>query len=182
MSPKNRHLGTIAQLCRAIASQIRHLSTIGKKLVNQQYLFHMSSQYGKLGPLAAEIGPVVWGTPANFNGFRVFLASLLQRRRSTEANQTLHDVWPSPALLHYIHVYIFESSYAVTEFYEVQNARYVQVLRSAILAALLHGTSAAGVSQTAALSRGRHLYSGGRPSRWASAHILVLSIIYSYLA
>jgi len=30
------------------------------------------------GPLAAEIGPVVWGTPANFNGFRV-LAALLHR-------------------------------------------------------------------------------------------------------
>ena len=28
------------------------------------------------GPLAAEIGPVVWGTPANFNGFRVFAALL----------------------------------------------------------------------------------------------------------
>jgi len=28
------------------------------------------------GPLAAEIGPVVWGTPANFNGFRI-LAALL---------------------------------------------------------------------------------------------------------
>jgi len=28
------------------------------------------------GPLAAETGPVVWGTPANFNGFRV-LAALL---------------------------------------------------------------------------------------------------------
>jgi len=28
------------------------------------------------GLLAAEIGPVVWGTPANFNGFRV-LAVLL---------------------------------------------------------------------------------------------------------
>jgi len=28
------------------------------------------------GLLAAEIGPVVWGTPANFNGFRV-LAALL---------------------------------------------------------------------------------------------------------
>jgi len=25
------------------------------------------------GPLAAEIDPVVWGTPANFNGFRVFI-------------------------------------------------------------------------------------------------------------
>jgi len=28
------------------------------------------------GPLAAEIDPVVWGTPANFQGFRV-LAALL---------------------------------------------------------------------------------------------------------
>jgi len=28
------------------------------------------------GPLAAEIGLPVWGTPANFNGFRV-LAALL---------------------------------------------------------------------------------------------------------
>jgi len=32
-----------------------------------------------VGPLAAEIGPVVWGTPANFNGFRV-LAALLNAR------------------------------------------------------------------------------------------------------
>jgi len=30
---KNRHLGTIAQLCRAISSQVRHISTIEKKLV-----------------------------------------------------------------------------------------------------------------------------------------------------
>jgi len=28
------------------------------------------------GPLAAEIDPVVWGTPANFNGFRVLVALL----------------------------------------------------------------------------------------------------------
>ena len=28
------------------------------------------------GSLAAEIGPVVWGTPANFNGFRVLVALL----------------------------------------------------------------------------------------------------------
>jgi len=28
---KTRHLGTIAQLCRAISSQMRHVSTIGKK-------------------------------------------------------------------------------------------------------------------------------------------------------
>ena len=40
---KNRYLGTIAQLRRAISLQIRHVSTIGKKLVKQQYLLHMSS-------------------------------------------------------------------------------------------------------------------------------------------
>ena len=34
MSPKNRHLGTIAQLCRAISSQLRHISIIGKKLLS----------------------------------------------------------------------------------------------------------------------------------------------------
>jgi len=48
-----------------------------KKLVKQQYLLHISSQYGELGPLAAEIGSGVWGTPAHFNGFRL-LALLLQ--------------------------------------------------------------------------------------------------------
>ena len=30
-SPKNRHLRTIVQLCRAISSQLKHVSTIGKK-------------------------------------------------------------------------------------------------------------------------------------------------------
>ena len=39
------------------------------------------------------------------------------------------------------------------------------------LAALLHCTLVVGVSQTAALNRGRHLHSAGRPSRWALAHI-----------
>jgi len=32
---KNRHLGTITPLCRVISSELRHVSTIGKKLVNQ---------------------------------------------------------------------------------------------------------------------------------------------------
>jgi len=40
---KNRHFGTIAQLCRAISAELRHISTIGKKIVKQQYLLHMSS-------------------------------------------------------------------------------------------------------------------------------------------
>jgi len=112
-----------------------------KKLVIQQCL-HLSSQYGEV---MAEIGLPVWGTPANFNGFRV-LASLLQRRRSSEANQTLHNVWPSPEQVHY--TYIFGESCTLTELCQVQNSLCVQVLHSPILAALLHDTRAAAVSQT----------------------------------
>jgi len=56
------------------------------------------------GPLTAEIYWRVWGTAGNYNGLCV-LASLLQRRRSPEANQTLHDVWQSPALVHYIYTF-----------------------------------------------------------------------------
>jgi len=36
----------------------------------------MSAQFGEHGPLAAESGSGVWGTPANFNGFRVLSALL----------------------------------------------------------------------------------------------------------
>jgi len=78
-------------------------------------------------PLTAQIGSGVWDTPANFNGFRV-LPSLLQRRRSPESNQTLHVSW--------------------IEFCLVQYSLYVQLLRSPILALILHGTPAAGVCQT----------------------------------
>jgi len=113
ISPKIRHLGTIAQLCRAISSQLKHISTIGKKLLNSTIspicLYYMVN----FDLLTAEIFSLVWDTPAYFNGFRV-------------------------------------------------------------LAALLHSTVVLGVSQTAALNRGRHLYSAVRPSRWALAHILVL--------
>ena len=86
---------------------------MGKKLVLSS---NMSStcphNMVNCGPLSAKIGLPVWGTTANFNGFRV-------------------------------------------------------------LAALLHGSQVVGVSQTAALNRGRHLCSAGRPSRWALAHVLV---------
>jgi len=40
---KNRHFGTIVQLCRAVSSQLRHVSTIEKKLVKHRYLLHMAS-------------------------------------------------------------------------------------------------------------------------------------------
>ena len=95
-------------------------------------------------PLTAEICSVLWGTPVNFNEFCI-LASLLHRHRATEVNQTLHDVWPSPALVHYIH---FWGLLPLTELCQEHNLLCVQILRFPVLAALLHGTRAVGVSQT----------------------------------
>ena len=143
---KNRHLRTIAQLCQVVSSQLRHVLTIGKNLLSSNISSICPHNMVNFGPLAAKIDWRVWGTPANFNGFR-FLASLLQRRRSTEANQTLHDVWLSPGLVGYL--YIFGGCCPVTEFCQVQNSLCVlQVLHFPVLAALLHGTRAVGVSQT----------------------------------
>ena len=50
----------------------------------------MSPQYGELRctGVAAEIGPVVWGTPANFSGFRV-LAVLLHGSLVVGVSQSL---------------------------------------------------------------------------------------------
>jgi len=116
---KNCRLGTITQLCQAIFSQLRHVSTIRKKLVKQQYLLHMSHNMVNFSLLAAEIVLLVWGTTSNFNVFCI-LASLLQRRRSMEGNQTLHSVWPLPELVGYI--YIFGDCCSITEFCHVKNS------------------------------------------------------------
>ena len=116
---KNRHLGIIPQLCRAISSQLRHVSTIGKNLLSSNISSTCPHNMVNFGLLATEIVLLVWGTTGNFNGFRV-------------------------------------------------------------LVALLHGTLVVGVSRTAAFNRGRHLYSAGRPARWALAHILVILKQNSY--
>ena len=81
----------------------RHISTIGKKMLNSNISSTCPHNMVNFGPLAAEIVSRVCDTPtpANLNGIRV-LASLLHRRRSTEVNQTLDDVWPSPRLVHQI--------------------------------------------------------------------------------
>jgi len=121
---KNRHLGTIAQLCRAISSQLRHVSTIGKNLLSSNISSTCSHNMVNLGLLMAEICWRIWGTRANFNAFRV-LPSLLQGRRLPEANQTLRDVWPSPGLVHCI--YTFGISCLLTEFYHMQNSLSVHL-------------------------------------------------------
>jgi len=59
-----------------------------KKVVKQQYLPTCPYNMVNFGPLAAETVLLVWGTPANFNGFRV-LAALLHGTLVVGVSQTL---------------------------------------------------------------------------------------------
>jgi len=67
-SPKNRHLGTIAQICWAISSQLRHRSTYrqSEKNVKQQRLPHVSSQYGELRPTSGSDLLAILGDTCKF--------------------------------------------------------------------------------------------------------------------
>jgi len=127
------------------------------------------------GPLTAEIGSGVWGTPANFNEFCV-LASLLHWRRLTDVNQTLPDVWPSPGTL-YIHFRGLLPPNGIlpgAKFTLLPNLVFCYI--GSITAQ--HSNTGSGCQPNfVAFSRDCYLYSAGRPSRWASAHILVLIIL-----
>jgi len=142
-----------------------------KKLLNSNTSPTCPHNMVHFGPLMAGLGWRVWGTPANFSVFHV-LPSLLQRHRSLEANQTLHDVWPSPARVHYIH---FRGQEPPDRILPGAKFTLCPSVVFAYIGSITDVTRAVGVSQWhfAALSRGRHLYSEGRPSHWASAHILV---------
>ena len=130
----------------------------------------MSLQYNEFGLLTAEIGWRVWGAPTNFNGFRV-LASLLHRRRSTKVNQTARCLALSWAGTLYIHYWGLLPTNGI-----LPGAKFT--LRPSLAFSYIGSVTARHLSSGrqpnfAAFSRGRHLYPTGRPSRWASAHILV---------
>jgi len=59
-----------------------------KKLLSSNISSTCPRNMVNVGPLTAEIGSGVWGTPANFNGFRV-LAALLHATLVVGVSQTL---------------------------------------------------------------------------------------------
>jgi len=59
-----------------------------KNLLSNNTSYRCSDNMVNFGPLAAEIGLPVWGTPANFNGFRI-LAALLHGSQVVGVSQTL---------------------------------------------------------------------------------------------
>ena len=95
-SQKIRHLSTIAQLCRTISSQLRHISTIGKKLLNSNISSTCPHNMVNFSPLAVEICWRVGGTPNKFQ--RVSRLGSVTARHSSlvvGVSQTLRR-WTEP--------------------------------------------------------------------------------------
>jgi len=88
---KNRHFGTIAQLCRAIYFGTQAcIDNRNKNMLNSNRPTSSTCPVNMVnfGLLTAEICWRVWCTPANFNGFRV-LAALQHGTLAVGVSQTL---------------------------------------------------------------------------------------------
>ena len=100
---KNRHFGTIGNFVGLYLRSWSMYRQSEKNLLNNDTSSTCPHNMVNFRLLTAEIRWRVWGTPANFNGFCV-LAALLHGTLVVSVSQTLHDVWPSPALgTPYIH-------------------------------------------------------------------------------
>jgi len=72
-SPSGHHRTTLSGYIFATKPRINNREKdLLSSIMSSTFLHNMAN----FGPLVAEIDPVVWGTPANFNGFRVFAALL----------------------------------------------------------------------------------------------------------
>ena len=125
----------------------RHYENNGHLAVNQQqYLLHMSPQYGELRPTNGWDRLVSLGHPSKFQ--RVSRLGFVTAPTSLYGGQPnfarcLAVSWAGTL---YRPIY-FRGFLPLTEFCRVQNSICV-VLRSFILSALLHGSRAVDVSQT----------------------------------
>jgi len=134
----------------AISSQLRHVSTIAKNLLDSNMSSTCPHNMANFGPLMSEICWRVWGTPANLNGFRV-LAALLHAHEG-KAGMVLF------------------AGKTVSSMPERFVCTLVQ--KGAIQILFLSFPYSSGRQPNFAAFNS-HLYSAGRPPRWALTHILV---------
>jgi len=136
------------------------------------------------GPVTAEIGSGVWGTSAISTDFASHLryCSDVAHRRPTKLCTMFGRLLGWYTIIH------FRGLLPPDGIFPGQYSLYVQVLRSPVLAAL--GAYCTALQQRASAKhcgviqgmelrnfrRGRHLYLAGRPSRWASTHIVVAQV------
>jgi len=107
-SPKNCHLRTIAQLCPAAYSQLRHVSTIGKKLLSSNIASTCPHNMANCGPISNN-GWDRFGSLRNPSKFqRVWRLAFVTAATSLTGGQPNL----SPALVHYI-TYTFSRAVAL---------------------------------------------------------------------
>jgi len=111
-----------------------------KNLLDSNISSTCSNYMANFGPLTAEICSLIWGTPANID--------FASHRRPTKLC-TMFDRLVGWYTI-YTYTYIFSGALAPHIILPGAKSLCVQVLRSPVLAVLLHGTPAAVVSQTAA--------------------------------
>jgi len=136
------------------------MSTIGKMLnsnISSSTCLHNMVNFSSL---TAEVGWSSLGHPSKFQRVSClgFVTAPTSLRRSLEANQTLHDVWPSPRPIHCTSSGALDADGILPgAVCQVQNSLRVQVLHSPIFAALLHGTPAAGSAGICGMLQGMEL-------------------------
>jgi len=142
-----------------------------KNLLNRNISSTCPHNMVNFGPLGAEIISLVWGTSANFNRFRV-LASLLQRRRSTKPTKlgTMFGHLLGWYTI-YIHFWGFLPRNGILP--GATFTLHPSLALSYFGSVTARHSSSGRQPNFAVLSRGHHIYSAGRPSHWALAHILV---------
>jgi len=166
----SRSVCTIPQRCWAMSSQLRHVSTIGKKLLNSNIFSTCPHSMVNLGLLTAEIGWRVWGSQQNSTGFVFGFVTAPTSLNGGQPNctmfgrllglYTIHTFWGYCPQRNFARCRIhFTSKSCVLLYWQ----RYCTALEQWVSVKLC------------GVRRGRHLYSAGWPSRWASAHILVVN-------
>jgi len=130
-------------------------------------------------PLMAENISGVWATPANFNGVRI-LSSLLHQCHSTEVSQTLYDVWPSPGLLHYTCTFrglLLPNGILPCANFILHPSVVASYIGSVTVSHSNSGRQPNFVPRYKEWNYGIFTYFlAGRPSRWVTANILVITV------
>jgi len=145
------------------------------------FLLFISSSFflASVGPLAAdaENGLPVWGTPSKFqwgSGFGFVTAPTSLSRDQPNLSRCLAVSWAGKLYRHFRGLLLPNGILPGALFTFRPSLAF-----SYICSVTARHSSSGREPNFAAFSRGRHLYSAGRPSRWASAHILVMAALRS---
>jgi len=115
---------------------------MGKQLLNSNVSSTCPYNMANCSPLMAEIGLGVWGKFQWVLHLGFITAATSFTGSQPNFAQCLAVSWAHTLCIH------FWGYCPLTEFCQVQNSLYIKVLHFPILAALLHGTPAMGISQT----------------------------------